>query len=216
MRNIALAPRELLYERLFSSALPRLQIEHRYFPIGNAANYSLLYLILRIVTELPVRRVLEFGCGQTTLLLDDLARLRNLDITTLEHEAAWAERIQKSVTHKILQAPLVERIVQGVSCLTYDLSPEDLVSPMDLIVVDGPLGFRRQSRWGVLEYLDSRLAEDFIILFDDAGRKGEQDTIAAALDHFEERGIEVSCTATNSIKSQFMIAVGSLREAIYF
>jgi hypothetical protein len=216
MRNIALAPRELLYERLFSSALPRLQIEHRYFPVGNAANYSLLYLILRIVAELPVQRVLEFGCGQTTLLLDDLSRWRPMEIITIEHEIEWANRIQERVNQKIVSAPLVERTIQDVSCLTYDLSPEDLASPVDLIIVDGPLGTRRQSRWGMLEYLDSQLAQDFIVLFDDAGRKGEQDTIEAALRYFDERGKEVFTAATNSIKSQFLIAAGSLREAAYF
>lgn len=215
-RRILLQSRELLYERLFSNALPRLGIENRYFPVRSAANYSLLYLILRVVSELPVRRVLELGCGQTTLLLDDLARARALDVVTGEHDAAWAARTQQRVRHAIRHAPLIERNVYGRSCQTYDVTPAQLGRPLDLIIVDGPVGRNRCSRWGVLEYLEPLLGEDFILLFDDAERRGEQDTIDATLGYLRGRGMEISCAVTRSLKSQFLIAAGALREAAYY
>lgn len=215
-RRILLQSRELLFERLFSNALPRLKIEHRYFPHRNAANYSLLYLILRVITELPVRRVLELGCGQTTLLLDDLARVRDLEITTVEHDAAWAARMQKQVRHSIIQAPLTLRDVHDTPCQTYDLAPAALGGPMDLIVVDGPVSQRRRSRWGTLEYLDPLLGRDFILLFDDAERRGDQDTIEATLRHLNARGAEIACAVTRARKSQFLIAGGAFREAAYY
>lgn len=215
-RRILLQSRELLYERLFSNALPRLGIDNRYFPVRSAANFSLLYLILRVVSELPVRRVLELGCGQTTLLFDDLARMRALDITTVEHDAAWAARMQGRVRHAIRQASLVEREVLGRSCQTYALDPAALGAPMDFIVVDGPLGRKRCSRWGSLEYLDPLLGTDFVLLFDDAERRGEQDTIEAALRHLRARGLDIACAVTRSLKSQVLIAAGACREAVYY
>lgn len=215
-QRILLQSRELLYERVFSNALPRLRIEDRYFPLRSAANYSLLYLILRVVTELPIRRVLELGCGQTTLLLDDLARCRTLDVTSFEQDPVWARRLQDKVAHRVWQVPLVERNVRGVDCHTYDTLPRDLGHPVDLIIVDGPRGRRRNSRWGVLEYVETLLAQDFVIIFDDAQRKGEQDTIAAVLGLLDERGIDVVCATTRALRSQFLIAAGSFREAGYY
>lgn len=214
--RILLQSRELLYERIFSNALPRLKIENRYFPIRSAANYSLLYLILRVVTELPVRRVLEFGCGQTTLLLDDLARCRALEVSSIEHDPIWAGRVQKKVAHQVVQAPLVERAIRGVDCRTYDMVPQDLGGPMDLMIVDGPVGRHRRSRWGVLEYVEALLARDFVIIFDDAQRKGEQDTIAAVITLLEGRGIDLAYATTRSLRTQFLIAAGSFREASYY
>ena len=215
-QRILLQSRELLYERVFSNALPRFQIEDRYFPLRSAANYSLLYLILRVVTELPVRRVLELGCGQTTLLLDDLMRCRALDITTLEHDPVWATRIQGRVTHRVSQAALVERTVHGMACPAYDVAPGDVRGPIDLMIVDGPPGSARRSRWVTLEYVDALLQRDFVIIFDDAQRKGEQETIAAVLDFLNARGVDFACGVTRALRTQFLVAAGSFREAAYY
>ena len=104
--------KELLYERLFSNGLSRLQLENRYYPTGVAANFSLMYILLRCITELPVRRVVELGCGQSTLLFDALRQLRPIEITTLEHDRDWARRIQKHVEHEITCADLVSRVIE--------------------------------------------------------------------------------------------------------
>ena len=87
---------------------------------------------------------------------------------------------------------------------------------MDLIVVDGPVSQRRRSRWGTLEYLDPLLGRDFILLFDDAERRGDQDTIEATLKHLSARGAEIACAVTRARKSQFLIAGGAFREAVYY
>lgn len=215
-QRILLQTRELFYERVFSNALPRLKIEDRYFPLRNAANYSLLYLIMRVVTELPIRRVLELGCGQTTLLLDDLAQYRELDITSIEHDPVWAERIQGRVRHKITQAPLVARRLRDIECQTYNVAPRELPGPMDLIIADGPPGQAQRSRWGTVEYVETLLQRDFVIIFDDAQRKGEQDTIAAVLKVLDERGVEFAYATTRALKTQYLIAAGALREAAYY
>src|SRR3546814_16016062 len=40
---------------------------------------------------------------------------------------------------------------------------------------DGPQGSARNSRWGALEILERSLADEFIVIFDDAERRGEQE-----------------------------------------
>src|SRR4051812_44863033 len=96
-RQAALAPdpaQEATYRHLFVRELERLGETDIYFPTGGAANYSLLYLLLRIAKEQRPRSVLDVGCGQSTLLWD---RLRNKglvgSVVTLENDAAWGAAI---------------------------------------------------------------------------------------------------------------------------
>lgn len=207
---------ELRYQGLFGDALGGLGIQSRYFPVKAAANYSLLYLILRVVTELPVRRVLELGCGQTSLLFDDLARSRALEVTTLEQDADWAARIQHRVAHRILQAPLATKRIRGRETRAYAAAPETLGEGFDFLMIDGPQGRRRHSRWGALEYVEAFASEEMVLLFDDAQREGEQDTIREALAMLAARGLEYDVAITRGLKSQCLIATGGMRPACYF
>jgi len=169
---------ELFYRNLFRDAahdygvaLPAL------YPVGGAANYGLLYLLTRIVMEDRVGSVLEAGAGQSTLLLNALARHRgDMRVVTLEHDSGWADRMRSLSGGDVRQAPLAEREVEGARVHTYD---HDLSAAerFDLVLVDGPNGTTRRSRWGCLELLAANLADEFIVIFDDAHRAGEQDTV---------------------------------------
>lgn len=215
-RQLLLELRELRYERLFSNALAGMGIASRYFPIKNAANYSLLYLVMRVVTELPVRRVLELGCGQTTLLLDDLCRRQPLAVTTLEHDSAWAGLIQDRVAHRIEHAPLMRKTIHGRDVDAYLPEPATLGGEFDFMIIDGPVGNPRYSRWCALDYINALASPDMVLLFDDVERRGEQDTIKAALALLDERGLDYSVTITRARKSQCLIATGKMKPASYF
>lgn len=207
--------RELLYERLFCSGISRLGLENRYYPTGGAANFSLMYLLLRAVSELPVRRVVELGCGQTTLLLDALTERRPLELTTLEHDREWAGRIQAQVKHRITCTDLVERIVQGRRTLVYD-TDVGLGVPPDLLLVDGPLGGSRRSRWAALQWIEQGLGENFLILFDDAERRGEIDTIQRALELLRNQGRSFRTRFFYGVKWQLAIAAGEFVPVTHF
>jgi predicted O-methyltransferase YrrM len=215
-RQLLLEMRELRYERLLGNALNGMGIASRYYPIKSAANYSLLYLIMRVATELPVRRVLELGCGQSTLLLDDLSRQHSFDVITLEQDAGWAQRIQAQVAHRIHVAPLVKKTIQGREVDSYAPAPSSLADRVDFLIIDGPVGKLHYSRWGALEYIEALLCEDIVLLFDDVERAGEQDTIQATLELLNERGLDYSVTLTRAIKSQCLIAIGKMKPACYF
>lgn len=207
---------ELLYERMFSNALPRFGLENRYYPIKSAATYSLLYLLLRVVTELPAKSVVELGAGQSTLLLDALVEKFGLDLLTLEHAGDWIEKISPRVDHPVRHAPLIEREVLGHRSEVYDFSAAGLPGHIDLLVVDGPVGRRNRSRWGCLDLIGAHLGEDFVIIFDDAERKGELETIERALALLESLGRRFSVGITESTSSQCLIAGGKFSDAAYF
>ncbi len=207
---------ELLYERMFSHALNRFGVENRFYPVKSAASYSLLYLLLRSVTELPVKKVVELGVGQTTLLFDGLRKEFGLEITSIDHDAEWRDRISSQVEHEVVLAPLREREVAGHRSEVYDFEGLALPGKIDLLLVDGPVGRRHRSRWGALELIESCLGEDFIIVFDDAERKGELETIEQALSLLDARGVEYRVGVTESIHSQLLIAAGRFAEAAYY
>lgn len=212
---IGMFGQELLYERLFSNALSGLHLENRYYPTGGAANYSLMYLLLRAVTELPVTRVVELGCGQTTLLLDALRHVRSIEITTLEHNRDWARHIQKQVKHEVTCADLIERLVLGRNAQVYDSDAGMDTSP-DLLLVDGPMGSSTRSRWGALRWVERGMGDDFLIMFDDAERRGEIDTIQATLGLLRSQERAFRTRFYYGMTWQFVIAAGCFTPATYF
>lgn len=172
---------ELFYQQVFDSAVARsgLSVPPLY-PVGSAANAGLLYTIFRLAEEFSGLSWLELGAGQSTLLVDALARGgRVASALTLEHDAQWAGRIGARVDHEVRVAPLQRADVVGIAAETYDFDPP---RRFDIALVDGPIGTPRRSRWGALKALDAGLAEDFVVAFDDAERPGERDTIASFLE----------------------------------
>ena len=208
--------RETVYQGIVHRELARLGIDRPLYPVRSAATYSYLYLLLRICTELPVRRMLELGAGQSTLVLDDLAARGSLEVTTLEHDSDWAEHVGARCKHaRITHAPLVRRRIRGRQAETYDAG-EGVVGPFDVLLVDGPRGRRRHSRRAALEFIEGRLGDEFVIVFDDAERRGELDTIAEALKLLDARGTDYSTTLVRSVNSQFVIATRGMRAASFF
>lgn len=166
--------REAKYATMFNEAFrDKTGNAPAFFPTAGAANYSLLYTLFRCLTELPVGRTLELGMGQSTLMLNALG----VDAVSVDHEKPWVERMTARVKHDCVHAPLVAREVHGHDTQCYDFPP----SHFDMVLVDGPQGTPRRSRWGALDLLDQCLGDQFIVIFDDAARKGEQDTVRAFL-----------------------------------
>ena len=172
---------ELFYQQVFDSAAARsgLAVPPLY-PVGSAANAGLLYAIFRLAEEFPGLDWLELGAGQSTLLLDALARAGRVSAAlTLEHDAQWAGRSGARVSHEVRVAPLRQADIFGLAAQTYDFEPQ---RRFDVALVDGPIGTPRRSRWGALKILEAGLGDEFIVVFDDAERPGERDTIARFLD----------------------------------
>ena len=75
---------------------------------------------------------------------------------------------------------------------------------------------RRRSRWGALHWLEQMACDDFLVIFDDAERRGELDTIEAALKLLDARKVDYLATRVRSVKTQFVIAGGAMTPAVFF
>ena len=182
---------EVIYRDLFVRELTRVGIEDDFFPVGGAANYSLLYLILRALTEFPVAAILEVGAGQTTLLIDKVTTVlnRKFDILTLEHDPAWVQHIRQQVASDVRHC-LLEPLQVARRRVDYYADPKIDGRKFDLMVLDGPTAFDFRSRYnrlGFLRHLDA-IGEDFIIIVDDVERPGEQRLVSEITRALRQRG----------------------------
>ncbi len=207
---------EVIYRDLFRRELAQIGEEDRFFPTGGAANYSLLYLIARIAAEFRPSHVLDIGAGQSTLLWS-LLKKRGLvgDMLTLEHDADWGERMRTQVDHPILVTPLRQLQVGGRRSNTYDWDAARHGRSFDVIVCDGPNGTPRHSRRGVLSMLDGELADDFVLILDDAERPGEQDTVGAVHRRLQELGVPYGVGVVRAAKTQAVFAAGRYLPATF-
>ena len=206
---------EAIYRDLFVRELAKLGEDDAFFPVGGAANYSLLYLILRVGVELQPRSVLDVGAGQSTLLWSLLQRHGLVrDVLTLESDADWGERIGARVSHPVLVTPLRPQRIEGREVMTYDWAAASDGRRFDAIVCDGPIGTPRHSRSGVLTMLDG-LGEDFLLILDDAERRGEQDTIARVHARLQAMVRDYGVGVLRAAKSQAAFAGGRFRPATY-
>jgi predicted O-methyltransferase YrrM len=208
--------REIVYQSLVHRDLDRLEINEPFYPLRSSATYSYLYLLLRAAQELGELRILELGAGQSTVLLDRLAEKFPLQCTTLEHDADWVDRIGGRVRQRVLHAPLVARTIHGHTSDVYDSGVLEQGQRFNVILVDGPRSSRRRSRWGALEFVQNWLEPEFLILFDDAERRGELQTIGSALQMLDARDCRYGSQLTRSINSQFLIATEGFQAALYF
>jgi hypothetical protein len=208
--------RELQYLALLERTLRHLQIDEPFYPVRGAANSSYLYVLVRLLTELSIDRVLELGAGESTVLLDRLAQRRPFARVTLEDDPQWRERIAARVADPPRLAPLTRRPVAGYTVTAYDPAVLAGEAPFQLLLVDGPRGSPRRSRWGCLELMAQHLDTEFVIVIDDAERRGELDTIRAVLDLLADRGCAVSHRFVHAAQSQCVIATPGFAAALHY
>lgn len=209
---------ELVYERLFSRAVDNLQIKNDFFAIKGAANFSLLYLVLRSVLEGGVRSVLEFGSGQTTILLDRLSEKFDLQIDTIEHDPDWAGRIGQQVRHRVQQVDLAEMHVGGRDIRSYKF-PEGLRESYDMVLVDGPFAATEEtmySRLGTLPIIERCSPDDGLILIDDYQRIGEQELGGRCMELRRKKYPDAVLSTTAAAKWQAAITCGRFAVVRHF
>lgn len=213
---------ELVYRELFLRDLRNLAIEDEFYPVGSAANHSLLYLISRCVIEFPVSRILEFGAGQTSVLLDRLsAKLpqRHCEITTVEQDPFWANRISKGVRHQVIHACLAEKVFAEETISFYESEEVNSKKGIELAIVDGPTASTRATKWnriGAADYLKDRLAEDFIVIFDDTERRGESAGADLFARYLAARSTPYYTSTIRAEKQQRLFCSEKFRAAAYF
>jgi len=208
---------EGVYQTIFMRDLARFGIEDEFYPVGSAANYSLLYLVLRVFRELQPKSVLDIGAGQTSILWSRLFGDAGADrVLTVEHDSQWAGHVEKQIGHEILVSPLEMRQEGEKTVKTYDWAAIRARGPFDVILCDGPHGTAQWSRYGVMSLVDKTLPADFVIIMDDAERDGETQTVDALLSRLETMGRPVRLGKVRGQKVQAVIAGGAYQSAAFF
>ena len=191
---------------------------------GWAANYGFIYALYRILDKVKPMNILEMGVGQTTNLTSQYAAYHNpkAKLIVCEHDAEWFDRYKPELP----KTPNIELRKFDLESFDYENQTNykyaglvDAVSAtkFDLIIIDGPIGNGfNLPRANILDLIDSDcLADDFVIIFDDAERYGEQNTIAAAEQKLRDKGIEFAGFIRSALKMQYFI-VSKSREFIQY
>jgi hypothetical protein len=214
---------EEIYRYLFIRDITRHGIDDTFYPVGSAANYSLMYLVTRCMLELPVTKILEFGAGQTSVLLDRLRQFgaQKPHITTIEQDEYWATRIGGLVAHSVVHVPLNETVIGERTIRTYDKAKVQLADQghNDFILVDGPTSYGDggpYSRIGSLDFLRNHLADQFVVIFDDTERRGEGEAVAIVRKYLAQTGITFFENTVRAAKQQSLFCTEKFRLALYF
>ena len=165
------------------------------YPVGGAAGPLLLYLLIRALEDLPARRVLELGAGQTTRLLGGWSQAEpDRRVVTFEHDEWWAGHVREEVspeTSCVLHLAMEPCETPAGPGQWYAAPPGGAVPDegFDLAVVDGPVGTDRFSRYGIVPRLLDWLAPEWGMIWDDLDRPGDLESFAAFIGQLREAGV---------------------------
>jgi len=206
-------------ERIYQSNFQKLLVQKDWHdlqikPRGYAANCSLLYFLLRVLHEKEPTTTLELGSGQTTkLFFRYIEENSKAEALVLEEDKDWYEHIKNdflSDRFSYEYSPLQELVIEDKHVDWYSYNFSDIINQgkkFNLVLIDGPKGIRRFSRLGIVKYLYDIIDKDnFLIIFDDSSRKGEEDTIEYLLGIFDEKELQYTKYDLYGSKKQTCIA----------
>lgn len=204
---------EQIYQRIFEQQCRHHGIEDVFYPVGAAAGYSLMYLVTRILTELPVQRVVELGSGQSTVLIDRLLPTGGHH-QSYEQSAIWAAAVSKRLkVAQVRHSPLVPTTCMGVD---YEGFSDMQEHQFDLLLVDGPNGTDHYSRHDCVKLVAANPAREFVVVIDDAQRPGERETIESMTRLLSKRGIDYKLNYLSGRQLQAVITTPGFRAASFF
>ena len=154
------------------------------FPVGEAADHKMLYVLVRALCEHHISCSVEMGVGQTTGVLDAYAAATGASVLSLEHDTEWAERFKDrcvAPSHLLSVGPLSSfngAFVRQYEWYSAERHLEKLSEKVELFVVDGPPGVSRYSRVGIVERFLTLAADNFLLLWDDVDRLGDFESFA--------------------------------------
>ena len=208
--------KELNYAHLLHDGMRESSwVKNQTFDLHNwAANYSFIYLLFRILDKIEPRNILEFGLGQTTKLTTQYIAHKNPEayLNVCEHNVDWIKIYQPELPkHEHIRIHHLE-----LEYFEYRRKRNDKYAGLlelvgdqkfDLIIVDGPVGggknLPRSNVVGLIGH--GNLSEDFVIIFDDAERVGEKNTIRKAHEALRKKSIAFQTFERFGIKRQAYI-----------
>lgn len=211
--------REIHYSAIFKDTIINSSwLLNKSFSLNNSAsNYSFLYILYRVLDEVKPENILEFGLGQTTKLTTQYVLKNNSsNLTVIEDNQEWINLFTKNLeikdNTKIKQVDIEEFEYKNTKDnVRYQNLKEVLdKNKYNLIIVDGPRGYKLNGtlqdypRTNICNLIDY-LAEDFVVIFDDYNRNGEQNTVKEFLNKLTQRDIEYKTIVFKGLKHQMVV-----------
>lgn len=176
-----------------------------------AASYPFLYILYRIYNEIKPKSILEFGLGETSKLsYQYLEAFPDAKLTIVEQDQNWLDFFSANI-HNVVPNTLVleleHKVVNGHTTKVYkDLIPNVAGNKFDLILVDGPWGSDRYSRYQIVDIVENDLLADrFAIIIDDCHRKGERDTADKVKELLRSKDIKFAEGMYSGVKDTLLI-----------
>jgi len=177
-----------------------------------AANYSFIYLLFKVLDEINPKSILEFGLGQTTKVTSQYANFyAKTTLDVVEHNSQWISVFSKKINItqniKVHNKELIKTSLNDTENDKYD-NLDDIVKnkKYDLIIIDGPFGFDRvYPRTNILDLIPNNIANEFVIILDDAEREGEKNTANLIFEKLNSFGIQYKTSYREGTKRQLII-----------
>lgn len=204
---------ENIFQGLFNQQCLNFGVRNDFYPVGAAASYSLMYLLTRIMKELPIRNVIEFGSGQSTVLID---RIKEAGCSHIAYEqnTLWANILRSRLSDcDLRESAMTPMEHNGITYLGFQTLE---IQPFDLLLVDGPIGTDEFSRFACVPLIEANVSREFVIIFDDASRPGEQDTISHVTDLLSKNKVDFKLNYLSGRTTQALITTPKYRAASYF
>ena len=194
LENEVSVSNEILWANIFHDTIKGSRwLSNQPFSPGRAAiGYPTLYALYRILDEFQPKRILEMGLGQSTKMIGTYVKwkVKNGDDCkhyVVEHDESWINFFRKSFelseASKVVHMDLIKPFIdldsgEKTSINMYAGFGEYFEDEkFDLIFIDGPFGSPIYSRMDIIDILPECLKDSFILMLDDAGRVGEQNTL---------------------------------------
>ncbi len=124
--------------------------------------------------------IVECGSGLTTLALGAATFTSRRQVTSLEHNPGWADRVRNALPeHSRSNINVLLTSIRDYGEFDW-YTIEDLPETTDIgfVVCDGPHGSSRGGRYGLAPVLRNRMAPGCVILLDDSHRPDERAIVA--------------------------------------
>lgn len=177
-----------LEDLLALAQLPELD-PTRYLPwTSSAMRPSCVQIILNEICLNQRRTLVECGSGISTLYICKLLSQTGGQLYSIDNDPAWQQRVREQLeTYQIstdvvtfIDAPLTPCPLSPSRNSWYDMTVLEshfAEGQIDLLLVDGPIVSDLQAgddRYPALPFFYSKLAEEFVVIMDDANRSAEQ------------------------------------------
>ena len=195
-------------------------------PGGYSVDYAFFYVLYRTLSSIKPKNCLEFGLGQTSKMIHQYANYFNINAVTIEHDETWVsffkEGLDGDYDINVRMFDLEDSTYKGHITSTYKNCIEAFIQEnekFDFILVDGGPFLRdprskkkyKYARTQIIDFVKYCLQDDFVIMLDDYGVIGVENTVKEIFSYFKANNIDYIYREYSGSKSHILITTPSYR-----